>query len=82
MERRLRVTLPIPENHPQHPSPRPQSPRCVRTRPTRVAPPIRTTEWDAFAAVREATAGALQALAVMLSFVIFGVGWAVLSQVH
>jgi hypothetical protein len=36
--------------------------------------------WDAPAAIREATAGALQAIALMTCFVIFGLGWAMLAD--
>ena len=40
-------------------------------------------EWDAYRSVREATAGALQALGVMASFVIFGLtfglSWALIA---
>ena len=46
--------------------------------------PISTRpKWDAYIAVREATAGALQALGVMASFVIFGLtfglSWALIA---
>lgn len=40
---------------------------------------IEPGRWDAVGAIREATAGALQALGVMSSFVIFGLGWAMLA---
>ncbi len=40
----------------------------------------RPSEWNSLAAVREATAGALQALAVMACFVLFGLGWAALAD--
>ena len=47
--------------------------RSISTRP----------KWDAYIAVREATAGALQALGVMASFVIFGLtfglSWALIA---
>ncbi len=39
----------------------------------------RQPEWDAYAAVCDATAGALQALAVIAGFVVFGLGWAMLA---
>jgi hypothetical protein len=49
------------------------STRSISTRP----------KWDACIAVREATAGALQALGVMVSFVIFGLtfglGWGLIA---
>lgn len=48
--------------------------------PTRRKPAPETAEWDACAAIREATAGAVQALAVIVGFVLFGMSWAVLAD--
>ena len=65
----------------------PKTPKTPRTPKTNRNPNMQTKKrrtapagrWDAYAAVREATAGALQALGVMSSFVIFGLGWAMLA---
>ncbi len=38
------------------------------------------SEWSSLVAVREATAGAVQALVVMAGFVLFGLGWAALAE--
>lgn len=78
-----RMTSPRRKRSPGFTSPgRPSGERRGGLTPaaTRRKPTPRTAEWDACAAIREATAGALQALAVIVSFVLFGMSWAVLAD--
>ncbi len=64
-----------------------RTPRSPGTRSPRQASrtglrssPARPLDWDAYAAVCDATVGALQALAIIAGFVVFGLGWAILAS--
>lgn len=59
----------------------PESRRTVYTTGRRSSPPVaQRTGWNTLTLVREATVGALQALAIIASFVVVGLGWAILAD--
>lgn len=53
---------------------------AVPRRASKAESPIAGSEWDAVAAIRRATAGAIEVMAIMFAFVVFGLGWAVLAD--
>lgn len=59
----------------------PESRRTVYTTGRRSSPPAaQRAGWNTLTLVREATVGALQALAIIASFVVVGLGWAILAD--